>query len=368
MSAAAVMRELDNAIDKVFACEGAPDVAEVARLADRMECLKLGAFRAYERSERWREEGFVTAAAAVRKQCHLTEGAARHALDLARKLEALPVLAGAFAAGEVSRAHAEVLAKAFTPERAAAMTALESQLVDIAKETNARGLGEAVQRVTDALDGDGGAAGDHAKYERRRLHASKTIDQLVALDGLLDPMSGEVVLTALKAEMRRDHQKCDPRTTAQRRADALVNIFRRALDNAEVGTTRKSRPNVTVVVDAEKIENGWEMIAEAANTGGISQATLERVLCDCTITRVVTNGPSQVLDVGRATRTISHAQWSAVVARDRVCTGCGRPPGDCQVHHKYWWTAGGETNLADLELKCDYCHRAIHERNEIRRT
>jgi hypothetical protein len=360
--------DLDAAIDKAVASEGRHDVAEVARLSHRMEFLKLRAFRDYERSELWRAEGFGSAAAAVREQCRLTEGAARHALDLARKLESLPVLAEAFAAGEVSRAHAEVLAKAFTPERAGAMSALESQLVEIAKATNARGLGEAVQRVTDTIDGDGGAAGDHAKYQRRRLHASNTIDQLLALDGLFDQMSGEVVQTALKAEMRRDHQKCDPRTTAQRRADALVNICRRALDNGDLGTTRKSRPNVTVVVDAEKTENGWELIAEAANTGGISQATLERILCDCTMTRVITKGASQVLDVGRATRTISRSQWNAAVARDRVCTGCGRPPGDCQVHHKKWWAVGGETNIDDLELKCDDCHREIHERNPILRT
>ena len=95
--------DLDVAIDKALACESCLDVAEMARLAHRMEFLKLRAFRDYERSEVWRDEGFMTAAAAVRKQCHLTEGAARHALDLARKLEALPVLAEAFAAGEVSR-------------------------------------------------------------------------------------------------------------------------------------------------------------------------------------------------------------------------------------------------------------------------
>ena len=367
MSAALVVRDLDAAIDKAFACEGALDHVEVARLAERLECLKLRAFRDYARSERWKEEGFVTAAAAVRAQCRLTEGAARHALDLGRKLEELPVLADAFAAGEVSRAHAEVMTKAFTPERSGAMAELEPLLVDIAKETNARGLGEAVQRVTDTIDGDGGAAADAAKFERRRLHASVTIDRMVATDGMFDQLGGEIVLTALKAEMRRDHQPCDPRTAAQRRADAFVNICRRALDNGELGTTRRVRPHVTVIVDAHKTEDGWELIAEFANTGAISRATLERVLGDCSLARVITNGASQVLDVGRATRQVSRAQWNAVVARDRECQGCGRPPGDCQVHHKHWWSSGGETNVAELELRCDFCHHKLHDRNPIRR-
>jgi hypothetical protein len=145
--------------------------------------------------------------------------------------------------------------------------------------------------------------------------------------------------------MRRDHQPCDPRTAAQRRADAFVNICRRALDNGELGTTRRVRPHVTVIVDAHKTQDGWELIAEFANTGAISRATLERVLGDCSLARVITNGASQVLDVGRATRQVSRAQWNAVVARDRECQGCGRPPGDCQVHHKHWWRAAAKQTL-----------------------
>ena len=74
------------------------------------------------------------------------------------------------------------------------------------------------------------------------------------------------------------------------------------------------------------------------------------------------DGPSQVLDVGRATRTVNTAQWNALVARDQHCThpGCTRPPAYCDAHHIIHWTRGGPTNLANLKLLCWEHHRKQH--------
>ena len=73
-------------------------------------------------------------------------------------------------------------------------------------------------------------------------------------------------------------------------------------------------------------------------------------------------GQSEVLDLGRATPTVSPAQWKALVARDRHCQapGCRRPPADCQAHHKWHWTCGGPTDLDNLELLCWHHHRQRH--------
>ena len=48
--------------------------------------------------------------------------------------------------------------------------------------------------------------------------------------------------------------------------------------------------------------------------------------CDSTVSRIVTAGASQVIDVGRATRTIPPALRRAVSARDGSCVGPGLPP------------------------------------------
>jgi 3-oxoacyl-(acyl-carrier-protein) synthase len=73
-------------------------------------------------------------------------------------------------------------------------------------------------------------------------------------------------------------------------------------------------------------------------------------------------GQSEVLDVGRATRTVSAAQWKALVARDRHCTapGCTRPPSHCDAHHIQHWDQGGPTDIANLRLLCWHHHRQEH--------
>ena len=80
------------------------------------------------------------------------------------------------------------------------------------------------------------------------------------------------------------------------------------------------------------------------------------------LSRVITDGPSQILDVGRATRVVNTALWNALVVRDQHCqwAGCTMPPGFCEAHHIVYWTNGGPTNLANLKLLCWYHHRQTH--------
>ena len=84
--------------------------------------------------------------------------------------------------------------------------------------------------------------------------------------------------------------------------------------------------------------------------------------CDSTVSRIVMDGESQVVDVGRATRTIPPALRRAVVARDRTCMapGCGRLPEHCDVHHVVFWEHGGETSLENTVLLCRHHHRLVH--------
>jgi hypothetical protein len=44
---------------------------------------------------------------------------------------------------------------------------------------------------------------------------------------------------------------------------------------------------------------------------------------------VITDGPSNILDVGWATRNVSNAQWNALVVRDEHC----QEPG-CTLGHR----------------------------------
>ncbi len=246
----------------------------------------------------------------------MNPGVARGHVELSRKLEDLPEVADAFGSGEISPAHARVIAKAYTLERASEMAGLEKPIVDAARVANPRELLGIMRHITDAIDGDGGAASDEAIHARRRWHMSLTIDGMLKIDGLVDAEASEYWQTAVNAEIDRDYYEGDTRTLAQRRADAATSLIRRPLDTGDASNRRAARPHLAVVVDLDELPSTTPALiavirAEQRSRGQLSAAMLERISCDCDISRVIMAGPSEVLDVGRATRTISPALWKA---------------------------------------------------------
>jgi len=342
-------------------------LAAERRDLDAREAAWLRRVASYDRSGQAHADGYLGAAAALRDACHLDPGVAGGHVNLARKLEQLPITADAFADGAISRRHVQVIADAYTPEREAALAEVEPILVQTAKHVPPKELHRVVRYATDALDGDDGAAADATDHASRGLHVSTTIGGIAVLDGRFAADQAEIVLTALDAEIERDRNPDETRNPAQRRADALVNLCRRALDNGELGSTRNVRPHLTVVNDLERLDATSELISdariEAAHMGRLSKATLDRIACDCDVSRVIMNGKSEIIDVGRATRVISPALWKALVARDRHCThpGCTKPPGWCEVHHDIPWQHGGTTDPTNCRLLCWHHHHLHHE-------
>ena len=344
-------------------------IAKLRKELDAAEAAWLREVAAYDRSYDWRAEGFMNPASALRHACHLSQGVARAHLELARKLEDLPEVAAAFADGEISARHATAIASSFTPERAAAISDVERELVDYARQATPQELGRVVKYVTDAIDGDGGGAAEEVRYQRRGLYMSHTLDGMLVEDGLFDPESARIREAAITAEMARDLGKNDARSPAQRRADASTNIMRLYLDRGEAGESHGVRPHVSWVLDAERDLDApadlvARAIAERKHNGHLSEAMLDLLLCDCDISRVILAGRSEILDVGRATPTATPAQWKALVVRDQHCQhpGCDRPPSHCQAHHIWHWTRGGPTDLDNLVLLCWYHHRERHRR------
>lgn len=359
------LAEVETAVAKLQASECAPDVVRLAKVRNQLEHAWLCAIEEYDRSEDWVEEGFAVAASALRVKCGMTQGQANASLKLARKLRQLPVVSDAFAAGEISRQHAAVVAEAYTTERATAINELEAPIVDAAKVATPKELGQIVQRITDALDGDDGAAGANEKYARRRLHMSEMLDGMVKLDGLFDPELGRRLRAQVNAMARTLTGQDSDRTPAELRANALVELCEIGTAHAEVGAGRETVSDVTIVIDLADLEarGSDDLAAELrAHRANLPRSLLERLTCDCRISRVITDGPSQVIDVGRASRTVTDVQFRALAARDGGCTwkGCDRPLGWCQAHHIVHWEDGGPTDLDNLCLYCRYHHRLAH--------
>jgi hypothetical protein len=332
----------------------------------------LGRLAEYDRAGDYTVDNYPSTAVAIRSMCRMIPGVAKGHVDLAHKLEDLPYLAEAFRNGDVSRAHVAVVAHAYTPERAEELNHLEPILVRIAEDHTPYDLAGVVQRVNDALDGDGGARAEDKQHRRRRAHLSKTFDGMGALDALFDPDDTDYLERALNAEMERDRAAGDARTTPQRRADAFMHLIRRGAIRAETATTRALSRHFVVAVDVEDFstpERIEELRLEVRRHGHLCAATLERISCDAHISRVIMAGKSEVLDVGRATRTVTPALWNALVARDRHCQapGCTRPPADCDAHHLTHWAHGGTTSLDNLKLYCWKHHREQHQHDPVHR-
>src|SRR5690606_35050421 len=89
---------------------------------------------------------------------------------------------------------------------------------------------------------------------------------------------------------------------------------------------------------------------------------LQRLACDCEMTRIVLDADSQVLDVGQTQRHYTRELRRAVTARDRHCQwpSCTLRASWCEVHHITWWSNGGPTSTSDGLTLCSYHHHCVH--------
>jgi hypothetical protein len=95
----------------------------------------------------------------------------------------------------------------------------------------------------------------------------------------------------------------------------------------------------------------------------LSSATVQRVACDSSVSRILLDQESLVIEVGRSRRVVDGALRKALALRDKHCQwpGCERPASWCDGHHIVHWVDGGETNLDNCVLLCRRHHRMVHE-------
>ena len=71
--------------------------------------------------------------------------------------------------------------------------------------------------------------------------------------------------------------------------------------------------------------------------------------------------PTEVIAVGRTTRTIDKPLRTAVTLRDLHCVvpGCDMPSHRCEIHHVKPWAKGGPTTIDNLATLCIRHHRTV---------
>lgn len=324
----------------------------------RLEAHRAQLIGEVERRDLARRRGFGSTTAWLMALSGDPGAVCRSRVALAASLQAMPATRAAFSAGRVSESRVRLLAKvqALAPEHFARD---EAALVAQAATASAKRLPRALAEWRRRTDPSGAEADAERLHRLRALHISPAWSGMVHLDGDLDPEGGAVVLAALRslaepAALAPD----DNRTPAQRRADALVEVCRRH----ESGTGRSggSRPHLTVTIGWDSLRSGAGVVD--TETGPLSAETARRLACDASVSRMILDGQSAPVEVGRARRVVSPALRRALDLRDGGCThpGCDVPARWCDAHHLRHWVDGGSTDLANLRLLCRRHHRETH--------
>ncbi|MGH8574782.1 MAG: DUF222 domain-containing protein, partial [Gammaproteobacteria bacterium] len=199
------MGELRSAVEALAAVD--PDelgdvelsalLVEVSRQRDRLDgvCLRLTA--AQDRRAAWKADGAQSQKQWLAEHCRLSLGQASQQAETARRLAVLPQTARAVADGTLGMGHAKVAAAAARDLPGEAAEGLDQLVAGSGPEVDPARLRSAVDEYAHRTRPASLAAREERAWRARRLSVSRTGDGAVAIDGRLDPVSGEAVLTAL---------------------------------------------------------------------------------------------------------------------------------------------------------------------------
>jgi hypothetical protein len=338
------------------------DFAELQRASELLEAERLRHLAEIDRRGIHRRDWHLSAASWFATTFNVGWGQAKSEVRTARALDEMPATSKALESGDVSLSAAKVLTQAHEADPEA-FARCEPELVEAARLHQVRDLQRATTRWRQMVDQQGGMDGDESLRSMRRLFVSKTFGGMVRVDGDLDPVTGETVLTAIRAVMDAEARSgCeDSRSAAERRVDALGEVRRQWLDSPGRSVVGGERPHVTITVSAEALRD-MQGSAELEHVGPVPIEVARRIACDASMVRAVMAGPSEPLDLGRRTPAVSAAQRRAVIVRDHHCRfpGCDRPPVWCDAHHIVHWEDGGPTDLGNLILLCRRHHTMLH--------
>ena len=379
------MSELRSVLDQLATMDLGcldPDELTDGQLLEGMPILQAGinqftalltrCVAAADRRDATRADGMVATKTWLTGHCRIAGREATGLVRAGRRLAHLPELASAYAAGQVTPAHVEVITAAVTPARikVAEANGIDPATTDQILTQAARTLGpedtaKAVRRWVDGIDPDG--ALDDAAGHPRIFRMAVSAEGRIHLSGHIDPVGGEYLHTALEAIMNGDRPAGDTRTFGQRQGDALVELARRALRSGGLPEVRGAAAQIRVTIDwfalcAERAASGVAG-GELAFAGPITPETARRLACDAGVVRMLTDPAGLPLDVSREQRCATPAIRRALELRDGHCVfaGCTAPASWCDVHHVQHWVYGGPTSCENGALLCERHHTAVHE-------
>jgi hypothetical protein len=303
----------------------------------------------------------------------LSPTAAQNRIDVARVLVGhLPNTISALATGEISAAHATVIAK----ETAAAIrnglsedavfrveqTALAhaefhtpGQVATKVKTTIAKLAPEEFEEIVDRA------------RDSRRVSCYPEADGMATVVAILPAEDAQTVMKSIEAYILKRNQEDEVDaewsilSADMKRADALTFIASQALASMADDVRPHRRPiTISVAVDLPTLLGLAENPGQLAGYGAIPASVARKLAADGTWQRFVSDPTTgNLLDFGREKYIPPQELVDYLLARDRTCRfpGCRRSGELADIDHARSWESGGETNPANLGLLCRRHHR-----------
>jgi hypothetical protein len=349
---------------------------EITRLAGHINAANyrfLSLVAEFDRLGGWSGAGIKSCAHWLAWQCGLEMGAAREKVRVARRLEQLPLINAAFAAGEISYSTVRALTRDATE-------ATEDYYLYIAEHGTASQVEQLIRkhRRVKKLQSNSQA---ELQEDARCANYYMDDDGMWVIKAKLPPAEGELLIKALDAIMEGEADELTdaaispeeyddaskPRKTFPRkRADALSTMAEHFLATAENGIADlkgSERCQVILHVDLETLQKqANHKHCRLDQDNWLHPNTAKRLSCDASLVTVLEDGAGKVLNIGRRSRIVPPSIKRALDVRDGQC----RFPGcSCKryvdAHHIQHWVDGGDTSLDNLVTLCRFHHRALHQ-------
>ena len=301
----------------------------------------------------------------------LSPTTAQNRIDVARVLVGhLPNTISALSTGEISVAHATVIARetataiknGLSPESVfrVEQTALAhaefhtpGQVASKVKATIAKLAPEDFEEIVDRA------------RDSRRVTFYPEADGMATVVAILPAEDAQTVMKSIEAYIvKRDGEDAaewSVLSADMKRADALTAIASQALASMANDVQPHRRPiTISVAIDLPTLLGLAENPGQLAGYGAIPASVARRLAADGNWQRFVSDPTTgNLLDFGREKYTPPQELVDYLLARDRVCRfpGCRRTGQSSDIDHAQSWETGGETNPANLGLLCRRHHR-----------
>ncbi len=381
-------------------------ITELETQARRLRSLQVELVAEVDRTGACVLDGHATAGIMVRHVANLSGAEAARRARCAKALRHLPTVRAAFAAGRIGGCQVERIARTHANPRVTA--AVEAHEASFAEEAAGNEYLAFHQMVTDwerLVDEDGTRDADQSAHDKRDATLHQGFDGSWALSGRCGSLAGaelETIFQAfLEAETLADWdtartEKGDGatpadlgRTDAQRRFDALEQVFRQAA-TARADAPGGSQVITNIVIDQRTFER---MLARLAGldptpvddalsvfpTTGYRCSTMDGRPVEATaavaqalvghVRRVVVGADGVVVDMGRKRRLFTGAAALAVKLERTTCywPGCHTPVTRCQCDHLRPWSTRADGSGGGCTCPHDggpACRRHNHDKEK----